>query len=78
MMLHRKSKHTENVRDCNNPDNCGFTNCWYIHGRKQKEAISRVDSETNSTNEKKQREGNFQMASTPPILPLGKENINQV
>ena len=52
MMLHRKSKHPENVRDCNNPDNCGFTNCWYIHGRKQSEAISSVDSETNSTNER--------------------------
>ena len=77
MMLHRKSKHPENVRDCNNPDNCGFTNCWYIHGRKQSEAISSVVSETNSTTEKLS-EGNFQMASTPPIPPLGQENINQV
>ena len=77
MMLHRKSNHPEKVRDCNNPDNCVFTNCWYIHGRKQSEVTSSVVSETNIETEQIS-EGNFQMASTPLIPPLGQENINNV
>ena len=48
MMHHRKNAHPDKVRQCNNPDNCGFTKCWYMHAPKHSETSIFIESEPNT------------------------------
>ena len=42
MMIHRKENHPDKVRQCNNPDNCDFSRCWYLHSNNQSKSDKKV------------------------------------
>ena len=77
MMHHRKNAHPGKVRQCNNPDNCDFTKCWYMHAPKHSETSIFIESEPNTAKDT-QLEGNFQEAQIQPKPPLNPKKSNLI